>query len=165
MKTGEGAFWKKVSGADNSEKCWLWTGANSRGYGQIGVGGGKLAYAHRFSWQIHRGPVPSGMCVCHSCDNPLCVNPSHLFLGTHADNMRDMGAKGRARCTRRKLSDGDVHRIVALRIRGVSQKEIAAEYGVLPAAISKVVNGKTRRYAALVSSTQLPHGKCRTGAR
>ncbi len=79
--------------------------------------------------------------------------------------MRDMGAKGRARCTRRKLSDGDVHRIVALRIGGASQKDIAAEYGVLPAAISKVVNGKTRRYAALVSNVQPQHGERRTGDR
>lgn len=77
--------------------CWIWKGTER---GQNGYGGikhdGKQWMAHRFSWQMHNGPIPDGKIVCHKCDTPKCVNPNHLFLGTQQDNMDDRGAKGRS---------------------------------------------------------------------
>lgn len=90
--TLEERFWAKVEKTDG---CWLWTAAlSTTGYGRIGVGK-KMAYTHRLSWEMHNGPIPPGMHICHHCDNPKCVRPDHLFLGTRTDNMRDMWRKGR----------------------------------------------------------------------
>ena len=85
-------FWSKVNKTDT---CWLWT-ASSRtdGYGVIGIEG-KTKSAHRVSWQLTYGDIPDGLYVCHHCDNKLCVNPNHLFLGTAKDNTQDMIQKGR----------------------------------------------------------------------
>jgi len=89
----EERFWAKVQ---KTLSCWLWMGKprNEWGYGQMRVNG-KKEYPHRFSYILHNGSIPDGLVVCHSCDNPACVNPNHMFLGTHEDNMRDMRAKGR----------------------------------------------------------------------
>ena len=85
-------FWKKV---DKSGDCWLWMGLRFRsGYGMISVEG-RSAVTHRVAWSLANGPIANGMFVLHSCDVRHCVNPAHLFLGTHADNMRDMTNKGR----------------------------------------------------------------------
>lgn len=92
----EERFWPKVQKTDT---CWLWTASlNDRGYGQFKVlpGQGHAPMkAHRFSWELHFGPIPAGLVVCHRCDVPSCVNPAHLFIGTQGDNLRDMSAKGR----------------------------------------------------------------------
>lgn len=81
--------------------CWLWIGrAKPKGYGRIGIGRNKQFAAHRVSWELFRGEIPAGMCVCHKCDTPSCVNPDHLFLGTHADNAGDRQRKGRGAINR-----------------------------------------------------------------
>ena len=85
-------FWKNV---DKTESCWVWTGSVRHfGHGHLNVSRRRIL-AHRFSWELAHGPVPAGLNVCHRCDNPRCVHPEHLFLGTQGDNVRDMVAKGR----------------------------------------------------------------------
>lgn len=95
-------FWD-LADVRADDECWEWKGGtrgnNGIQYGTFWVGGKHMS-AHRYSWMIQNGPFPEGgdtrgMCVCHSCDNPLCVNPAHLFLGTHTDNMQDKIGKGR----------------------------------------------------------------------
>ena len=88
-------FWMKV---EKTESCWLWTAAiNKTGYGDFYASRTKHVLAHRFSWVLHYGPVPDGLFVCHHCDNPRCVRPDHLWLGTTQENTADMLKKGRHR--------------------------------------------------------------------
>src|SRR3954467_3950831 len=84
-------------------RCWEWTSTKIKyGYGRMNIGGRKFKWilAHRLSWELHFGEIPDGTLVCHRCDNPCCVNPNHLFLGTHMDNCQDKIRKGRARYSR-----------------------------------------------------------------
>lgn len=89
-------FWEHVDRRDEDE-CWEWKGAHDgRGYGQIAVGAGVAPLkAHRLSWEIHNGRIPDGLVVCHSCDNPSCVNPAHLSPGTQQENMVQASERGR----------------------------------------------------------------------
>lgn len=84
---------------DKSGDCWIWTGQIGHyGYGVMGLWDGKKLKqirTHRLSYELHRGKIPDGLCVLHRCDNPACVNPDHLFLGTQTDNLKDMRQKGR----------------------------------------------------------------------
>ena len=119
--------------------CWLWTASTLPSeYGQFGVDG-KVKKAHRVSWELHKGPIPEGLCVCHKCDVPSCVNPNHLFLGTNAENSRDMAKKGRAprgeRSGHAKVTEDQVR---AIRADTRLQREIAPDYGLSQATISQI---------------------------
>ena len=98
--TIEDRFWRKVVCSLDSNGCWEWTGDTRNGYGSLagaGAGAGRRReYAHRLAFRFANGDIPEGMCVCHRCDNPLCVRASHLFLGSNEENRRDMVTKGRA---------------------------------------------------------------------
>ncbi len=88
-------FWSKVAITD-ADGCWNWSAfKNNQGYGQFGLGSGNMKAAHRLSWIMRNGPINNGLWVLHECDNPSCVNPNHLFLGTVADNNHDRDRKGR----------------------------------------------------------------------
>lgn len=86
--TVEQRFWNKVVKSSN---CWKWTGAKFRG----GYGNYRGNCAHRFSYELKNGKIPKGLVACHTCDNPICVNPEHIFIGTHAQNVLDKVRKGR----------------------------------------------------------------------
>jgi lambda repressor-like predicted transcriptional regulator len=93
-------FWSKIEKTDG---CWIWTaGVDTGGYGQIRIDG-RLVMAHRYAYELIVGPFPAGMLACHTCDNPRCVRPDHVFPGTYADNSADMVSKGRQ-------ATGDRHR-------------------------------------------------------
>lgn len=129
--------------------CWLWVGGHSgRGYPRIDVNQ-KSEYAHRVSWMVHKGPIPEGMQVLHNCptgDNPMCVNPDHLFLGSHTENMRDMAQKGRRRSFGIKCRTSRLTEIQVLEIRSrwpgdLTEKELGLEYGITQVHVSSIVLG------------------------
>ena len=90
---------------DEASGCWLWVSQSGEGYGHLRIDG-KSRSAHHASYELHVGPIPDGMRVLHRCDNPRCINPEHLFLGTQADNVADMVAKGRGWWQRGKAHSG-----------------------------------------------------------
>lgn len=134
-------FWEKVDKPAGPAACWLWTGyKDSKGYGRITIDK-KPFLAHRFSYKLHKGPIPKGLFVCHHCDVPACVNPEHLFVGTQFDNMQDMTAKGR-RVGNIKLTSDQVCEIRERVANGETQISLAKEFGIDRSTISKVVNRK-----------------------
>lgn len=139
--------------------CWLWEGAIDRhGYGVMYGDDRKVARSHRVSYELHFGAIePSpgyhGACVCHRCDNRACVNPAHLFLGTQADNVRDMHAKDRGvvmrgeGCKRAKISADDAMAIVArYRSGGVTRRELGAQFGISKFTVASIVRGTSWKH-------------------
>jgi len=132
-------FWQKVE--KNPSKCWIWKGAtlNKSKYGQFKINN-KNQLSHRVSWIIHYGEIPIGKDVLHKCDNPQCVNPSHLFIGSHKENMMDKTKKGRAHS---KLSASDIKNIRIKISNGESMCSIAKTYKVGHHAICDIRDGIT----------------------
>jgi len=128
--------------------CLIWMGAVSSGYGVLSVEG-KTRKAHRVSYEQNISEIPEGMCVCHKCDTPLCVNPTHLFVGTTSDNIADMDKKGRRHVLRgtsasnAQLTDADVRDI---RRSSKTYNELAALYGVSNGCINHIKNNRTWRH-------------------
>jgi len=152
-------FWSKVDILENTSACWLWTGAkhSSLGYGCIRVhrsGKGITKKAHRMAWELaNSAEIPSGMLVCHRCDNPPCVNPSHLFLGTDADNSRDCIAKGRAnRCKGEAHRSAKLNEDLVRKLRreyaetGLTTFKLGPKYGVSQVAANQAIRRKTWKH-------------------
>lgn len=146
-------YWKHVDKRGPNE-CWNWTGARygtNSAYGQFSIDKVRTG-AHRASWILHNGPVAEGLDVCHTCDNPLCVNPAHLWLGTAKDNMHDKINKGRHNMRKgedvhtAKLTEADVYKVWELRDKGLSMNTLAKRFGVSQHAILKICNGKSWRH-------------------
>lgn len=117
-----------------NDGCWEWTGyIMPNGYGQLKNEQQKNVYAHRFSYELYKGIIPNGMQVCHKCDNRKCVNPNHLFLGTQADNVKDMVSKGRnykGKPGTTKINENQVREIRKLCDEGLNKTEIAALFNL-----------------------------------
>jgi len=147
IDTMEIAFWKKVK-KGSSDDCWEWqSNTDKDGYGILNgrpkEGFPKALYkAHRMAWQFSNGDIPKGLCVCHSCDNPTCCNPKHLWLGTSQENTADMVKKGRAAHNRETaiLTEDDVLKI---RKMNGTNSEISKIFGVARRTINAVKNYET----------------------
>lgn len=138
-------FWKKVSKSDG---CWNWTAhRNKSGYGVFLKAKKKLILSHRFSYLIHRGEIPDGMKVLHHCDNPACVNPDHLWLGTIRENNDDCQRKGRRRGapgernSHAKLTWCQVVEIRKLAESCVLRMELATRFGICRAQVANIISG------------------------
>lgn len=135
-------FWKKV---EKTEGCWLWRGyRNPDGYGKVGH---RSMSAHRIAWTATSGEIPRGMHVLHSCDNPPCCNPAHLWLGTHRENMADRDRKGRSNHAgehngRARLTTEDVAEIRRAAREGESRQSLALRFGVSYGTVAKIVTGQ-----------------------
>lgn len=150
-------FWEKVDRLDPDE-CWEWQACrNSNGYGRMHSGRrkGEAVLAHRASWELHNGSIPDGLFVCHKCDNPACVNPEHLWLGTQADNNWDMFSKGRCNggCgpgEQNGQSRLTNEQVITIRARyangGTTHQELCDEYGVSIRTIGHVITRKSWKH-------------------
>ena len=142
-------FWDKFDRP--KDECWLWkAGKSSGGYGNIDRGDGcgySSIRAHRLSWMLYNGPIPNGLCILHKCDNPACVNPDHLFLGTKGDNAKDRDAKGRLVVCRgekhwkSKLTVLQVKQIKQLGQQGMRTRDIAKRFPVTQRHIGRIIKG------------------------
>lgn len=139
-------FLKYVKIPENLDGCWEWIGhANDRGYGYFKFNN-KECRAHRFSFELFIGEIPEGLCVCHSCDNRKCVNPTHLFLGTVQDNVDDRNNKNRQAKGEKqglhKLTEQQVYQIREMIEQGYTQREIANVFGISHQVVSLIKSGR-----------------------
>jgi hypothetical protein len=151
-------FWSKVnkwgptpSHAPGLGACWVWTaGAHEFGYGKIGRPGGGSEYAHRLSWVMHNGEIRGGLEVLHQCDNPRCVRPAHLFLGTKQDNLRDMRSKGRGGSGEShghtRLTLEQVRDLRSLYDSGVGPSELGRKFGCTAGTACNIGKRKSWKY-------------------
>jgi hypothetical protein len=147
--TLEERFWSKVDKSGGPDACWPWKAfKHPKGYGHFAIGGGRIKRAHRLAWELSSGEITNGLYVCHKCDNPACVNPAHLFLGTNQDNIADAENKGRSilkaqkgdKHPRHKLTEEQVKHLRMLYAEGpVNYVELAKQYGVTRSAIEHAV--------------------------
>lgn len=146
-------FWSRVNKIPGG--CWEWLGRLERsGYARIRRHRSrKRVLVHRYSYELKHGPVPVGLLVLHTCDNRKCVNPKHLYVGTHQDNYDDMFRRGRSnkaqgeRHGNAKLSDhAALELLERYRAGGVTQSQLAKEYGLHPMYVFKLVNGHKRKH-------------------
>lgn len=150
-------FWARVYVHEGEDACWTWTGPKNTYTGRgLFSGPHKLVQAHRFAYELWAGPIPEGMLVLHTCDNGGngCVNPSHLYVGTQADNMRDRKERsgpyvnGRQKGPKEKLTDDQVREIRRLVGSGVPRAVAARKFGVTRWTASAIASGKSRRSVA-----------------
>lgn len=138
-------FWERV---DKTSDCWIWTGAITRaGYGWVRAWG-TSRLAHRVAWELTNGSIPAGIFICHKCDNRICVNPNHHFLGTDSDNMHDCSVKGRTswgeKSAHAKLKSQQVMEIRKLYKLGChSYQSIAEEFGIGMVTVANIITGVT----------------------
>ena len=146
----ESAAPRFLAKVDRSGDCWLWTASRLKaGYGQFGFFINRKLYtvlAHRVSYVLHHGEIPDGMFVMHTCDNPSCVNPAHLTIGTPADNSADMTSKGRSHRPKgeihplSKLTEDDIREIRRLKAeRVMTQREISRLYGLSESTVCQII--------------------------
>ena len=145
--TLEERFWRYVQKGDG---CWTWTGhaADKMGYGRIQIAGrgSKKIPAHRLSYQLHKGEIPDGFIIMHTCDNPSCVNPDHLVAGTYSENTQDAVSKGRWHQGVPPLKRGESHHrskltdqiVLEIRASQETNRQLAVKYGVSPSLIGCV---------------------------
>ncbi len=147
----EERYWQYV---EKTEYCWLWRGLRARRYGSIRGHGPDYVKrpAHRVAWELAYGSIPGGLFVLHRCDNPVCVNPAHLFLGTHQDNMRDRQMKQRhaygERSPMAKLTLEQIQDIRRRHAAGETQTALAREYGVRQGHVSRIIRRASWRHVA-----------------
>lgn len=164
-------FWSKVYRDTTESGCWIWTaGRTPQGYGVFHVGreadgSARQVRASRFAWELEHGPIPDGVCVLHTCDNPPCVR--HLFLGTKGDNNRDRTRKGRgSRGTHRWNARLTPEIVRALRRRyrtgERSQHQLAREYGIGQTTVWNVLAGRTWRHVTDEQSAAIRGGSGKT---
>jgi len=146
-----------LSKVDKGESCWTWKGwIDGWGYGKFRYRG-RMMFAHRFSYMTYREPVPDGLCVLHRCDNPACVNPAHLFLGTQGDNAKDKMAKNRhtfgEKSKRSKLT---LDQVMEIRRSTGNQRLLAEKYGIRQTTVSEIRNGRSWSRAIALATGGTP---------